>query len=200
MVIATGTEKLKLNIPGEEKFIGRGVSYCATCDGAFYQNKNVMVVGGGNAAIEEALFLTRYANKVSIVHRRDALRADRILADRAQSHPKIYFYWHSVLEEIKGDKFVTEAAIKDLVSGKTIKIPIDGVFIYIGGKPNSEPVKNLVKLDEKGYIQTDDLMRTSAPGILAAGDVRVKLLRQVVTAVSDGAIAAETAREFIEKP
>lgn len=199
LILATGTEPAKLGIPGEEEFRGRGVSYCATCDGPFYQNKNVIVVGGGNSAVEEALFLTRYAQKVSIVHRRDELRADKILAERARNHPKIYFFWHSVVEEISGQKSVTEVALKDLLSGKKIKIPADGIFVYVGSRPNTELIKGIVKLDENGFVLTDEKMKTSLPGIFAAGDVRVKSLRQVVTAVSDGAIAADSAREFIEK-
>lgn len=199
IIFAAGTESAKLNIPGEKEFIGRGVSYCATCDGAFYQNKNIMVVGGGNSAVEEALFLTRYAGKVSIVHRRDALRAEKILAERAKNHPKIYFFWHSVVEEISGKGKVSEVTLKDLAAGKKIKVPVDGVFIYIGSHPNSEPVKGLVKTTDYGFIITDEKMQTSAPGIFAAGDIREKSLRQIVTAAADGAIAAESAREFIEK-
>jgi len=199
VIIATGTEAARLGVPGEDTFIGKGVSFCATCDGPFYQNKNVMVVGGGNSAMEEALFLTRYAKKVSIIHRRDELRADRILVEQAKSHPKIYFFWHSTVEAIRGEKNVSEVVVKDLVSGKKIKVAADGVFIYIGSKPNTELVKDVVKLDERGFILTDEKMKTSAPGIFAAGDVRVKHLRQVVTAVADGAIAADSAREFVEK-
>jgi len=192
------SEPQKLEVPGEEKFRGRGVSYCATCDGAFYQGKNVMVVGGGNSAVEEALFLTRYAKKVTIVHRRDELRADKILAERAQSHPQIYFFWHSVVEEIKGDKMVSEVILKDLISGKKLVVPTDGIFIYIGARPNSEIVKGLARRDEKGYILTDENLETTTPGLFAVGDVRAKLLRQIVTAASDGAVAAEAARKFIE--
>lgn len=199
VIVATGTENSRLNVPGEDQLRGRGVSYCATCDGAFYQNKHVMVVGGGNSAIEEALFLTRYASRVSIVHRRDELRADKILAERARSHPKIYFFWHSVVEEIKGKQKVEEVTLKDLTSDKKLHVPVDGIFVYVGSRPNSDPVKDLVKLDEKGYILTDEKMATATAGLFAAGDVRVKHLRQVVTAVSDGAIAAESAREFVEK-
>jgi len=198
VIVATGTENRKLNIPGEAEFRGRGVSYCATCDGAFYKNKNVVVVGGGNSAIEEALYLTRFAAKVSLVHRRDQLRADKVLAERATAHPKIYFFWHATLEEIKGDKFVKEAILKDVATGKRLIVPADGVFVYIGSRPGSDPVKAAVKLDEQGYIITDDKMKTSAEGIFAAGDVRQKSLRQIVTAAGDGAVAAESAREFIE--
>jgi thioredoxin reductase (NADPH) len=199
VIIATGSENQKLAVPGEEEFRGRGVSYCATCDGAFYKNKNVIVAGGGNSAIEEALYLTRFAAKVSVVHRRDELRADKILAERASGHQKIYFFWHSAIEEIKGDKFVKEAVLKDLLTGKKLIVPVDGVFVYIGSKPGTDFVKDLVKLDEQGYIITDDKMKTSAEGIFAAGDVRQKNLRQIVTAVADGASAAEAAREYIEK-
>jgi thioredoxin reductase (NADPH) len=199
VIFATGTDPAKLNVAGESKFRGRGVSYCATCDGAFYRGKNVMVVGGGNSAIEEALFLTRYAQKVSIVHRRDELRAEKILAEKAKNHPQIYFFWHSVVEEIAGDKTVSEVVLHDLSSDKRLRVPTDGVFIYVGSSPNSEPVKDLVKLDARRFILTDEKMQTSAEGIFAAGDVRAKFLRQIVTAAADGAIAAEAAREFIEK-
>ena len=198
IIIASGTEPSKLGIPGEEMFLGRGVSYCATCDGPFYQNKNVIVIGGGNSAVEEALYLTRFASKVSIVHRRDQLRADRILAEHAKHHPKIYFYWHSSVEEILGDKMVKEVMVKDLSSDKKIKVPAEGVFIYVGSKPNSGMVKELVKMDSNGFIVTDEQLKTSQDGLYAAGDVRVKSLRQIVTAAADGAIAAESARIYIE--
>lgn len=198
VIIASGTLPKRLGIPGEKDFVGRGVSYCATCDGPFYQDKHIMVIGGGNAAIEEAVFLTRYGSKVSIVHRRDELRADKIIAERAKNHPKIYFFWHSVLEEIRGDNKVEEAVLKDLLSGKKLNIPVNGIFIYIGTRPQSELVQGLVKTDKQGYIITDDKLSTSVPGIFAAGDIRVKTLRQVVTAAADGAIAANSAREYLE--
>jgi thioredoxin reductase (NADPH) len=198
VIIATGTEATKLGVPGEDEFRGRGVSYCATCDGPFYKDKSVLVVGGGNSAIEEALFLTRYAQKISVVHRRDELRADKILAERALSNPKIYFFWHSVLEEITGKGKVEQVTLKDLLSGKKLKVPVNGIFIYVGSKSNSEPVEDTVKLDKQGFIITDENMKTSATGIYAAGDVRAKPLRQIVTAASDGATAAEAARKFIE--
>lgn len=198
IIVATGTESAKLGIEGEKEFLGRGVSYCATCDGAFYKGKNIMVVGGGNSAIEEAIFLTRFAKKISIVHRRDQLRADKILADQAASHPKIYFFWHSTLEKILGVDKVNEVLLKDLQTNKNLKVPVDGVFIYIGSIPHSDIVKGIVKLDKKGFIITNEEMKTSVKGIFAAGDVRVKQLRQVITAVSDGAIAAESARKYIE--
>lgn len=200
VIFTTGTQSVKLGVPGEEEFRGRGVSYCAVCDGAFYKDKQVMVVGGGNSAIEEALFLTRYATKVSVVHRRDELRADRLVAERAKSHPQIYFFWHTVLQEIKGDKNVAQAVLKDLQNGKNLVVPVDGIFVYVGSKPNSELVAGLAKLDEHGFIITDQKMKTSQPGLFAAGDVRAGTLRQVVTAAADGAIAAESARDYIEAP
>jgi thioredoxin reductase (NADPH) len=198
VILASGTLPSRLGIPGEKEFVGRGVSYCATCDGPFYQDKHIMVIGGGNAAVEEALFLTRYGSKVSIVHRRDELRADRIVAERAKEHPKIYFFWHSVLEEIRGEQKVQAAVLQDLLSGKKLNIPVEGIFIYVGTRPQSELVKGLVKTDKQGYILTDEKLSTSAAGIFAAGDIRVKTLRQVVTAAADGAIAANSAREYLE--
>jgi thioredoxin reductase (NADPH) len=198
LIIATGTEAEKLGVAGEEEFRGRGVSYCATCDGPFYQNKNVIVVGGGNSAVEEAIYLTRFASKVSIVHRRDQLRADKILAEQAKTHPKIYFFWHSTVDEILGEKSVKEIVLKDLSSNKKLRIMADGVFIYVGSKPNTEAFKGMINLNEKGFVITDENMKTSAPGIFAAGDVRVKTLRQIVTAAADGAIAAEAARIYLE--
>lgn len=197
IIIATGSEPSKLGIPGEDEFRGKGVSYCATCDGPFYRDKNVMVVGGGNSAVEEALFLTRYAKKVSIVHRRDELRADKILAERARNHPQIYFFLHSAPEKIIGDKMVSEVVLKDLLAGKTMRVPVQGIFVYIGSNPNTGFLKGIIKLDEKGFILTDEKMTTSVPGIFAAGDARAKSLRQVVTAVSDGATAANSAREYL---
>jgi thioredoxin reductase (NADPH) len=198
VIIATGTEAAKLGVSGEDEFRGRGVSYCATCDGPFYKDKNVMVVGGGNAAIEEALFLTRYAKKISIVHRRDQLRADKIFGERAVADPKIYFFWHATVDKIIGKQKVEEVIVKDLITGKNLKVPVDGIFIYIGSKPNTDLVKGVVKMDKKGFILTDENMKTSVAGIYAAGDVRVKSLRQVVTAAADGAVAAESARKYIE--
>ncbi|MFH1361900.1 MAG: FAD-dependent oxidoreductase, partial [bacterium] len=199
IIIATGTEAAKLNIPGEDEFRGKGVSYCATCDGPFYKDKNIFVVGGGNAAIEEAIFLTRFAKKVSVVHRRDTLRADKILTERAVANPKIYFFWHSVVAEIKGEKKVEELVLSDLPTNKKLKVAADGIFVYVGSRPNSALVKDNVKLNKHGYIITDENMQTSIKGIWAAGDVREKSLRQVVTAAADGAIAAEAARKFIEE-
>ncbi|OGC36296.1 thioredoxin-disulfide reductase [candidate division WOR-1 bacterium RIFOXYB2_FULL_48_7] len=198
LIFAAGAEPLKLNVPGEEEFRGRGVSYCATCDGPFYQDKNIMVIGGGNSAVEEALFLTRFAKKVGIVHRRDTLRADKLVADQAKNHPKIYFFWNSVLEKIVGSKNVESVVLREVKTNNTSSVPAEGVFVYIGTKPNSELIKPLVKQDDRGFIMTDEKMATATPGLFVAGDCRVKALRQVVTAVADGAIAAQSAREYLE--
>jgi len=198
VILATGTTAAKLNVPGEDELRGKGVSYCATCDGPFYKDKNIIVVGGGNAAIEEALFLTRYAKKISLVHRRDELRADKILAEKAKADPKIYFFWHSVVEKISGEHKVEEVILRDLRNNNSLRVAVDGLFIYIGTKPNSELVKGLIKTDKFGYIKTAENMATNLPGLFAAGDVRLKGLRQIITAAADGAIAAEAARTYIE--
>jgi thioredoxin reductase (NADPH) len=199
VIVATGAQPQRLNVRGEETFYGRGVSYCATCDGAFFKDKHVAVVGGGDAAVEEAMFLTKFATRVFIIHRRGELRATKIVQERARQNPRIEFIWHSVVEEITGKEIVTGVRIKDVRTGQTSELPVDGVFIYIGYSPNSYIVKELVKLDERGYILTDANMQTSCPGLFAAGDVRQKSLRQVVTAVADGAIAAVSAEKYLEQ-
>ncbi|HOV79751.1 MAG TPA: thioredoxin-disulfide reductase [Bacillota bacterium] len=198
VILATGAQHQKLGVKGETEMHGLGVSYCATCDGAFFKNKKVAVVGGGDAAVEEAIFLTRFAEKVFIIHRRGELRATKILRERARKNPKIEFVWHSVLEEITGSYFVEGIRIRDVRSGETVEMKVDGVFIYIGTRPNSELVSDLAALDDRGYVITDDNMATDCPGLFAAGDVRRKLLRQVVTAVADGATAAVAAEKYIE--
>ncbi|AEG15028.1 thioredoxin-disulfide reductase [Desulfofundulus sp. TPOSR] len=199
VIVATGAQPQRLNVRGEETFYGRGVSYCATCDGAFFKDKHVAVVGGGDAAVEEAMFLTKFATRVFIIHRRGELRATKIVQERARQNPRIEFIWHNVVEEITGKETVTGVRIKDVRTGQTSELPVDGVFIYIGYNPNSYIVKELVKLDERGYILTDANMQTSCPGLFAAGDVRQKSLRQVVTAVADGAIAAVSAEKYLEQ-
>jgi len=198
LVIATGAQPQLLNVKGEAEYTGRGVSYCATCDGAFFRGKKVAVVGGGDAAVEEAIYLTRFAEKVYIIHRRGELRATRIVQQRAFMNPKIEFVWHSVVDEISGTETVDTALLRDVRNNSRSPLAAEGVFIYIGYRPNSSLVKDLVTLDDKGYILTDDNMLTSQPGIYAAGDVRQKLLRQVVTAVADGAIAAVAAEKYLE--
>lgn len=199
VIFAAGTEPKKLGLKGEEELRGRGVSYCATCDGPFYRDKSIVVVGGGNSAVEEAIFLTRYAQKITIVHRRDKLRADKILAERALNHPKIFVLWDSEVEEVIGQARVEQVVVKNLKTEARSKLAADGVFFYAGSSPNSKLVKGLVKLDEAGYVLTDEELRTNAPGVFAAGDIRKKSLKQVITAAADGALAAESARRYIEE-
>lgn len=199
VIIATGAHPQLLGVKGEAEFTGRGVSYCATCDGAFFRGKKVAVVGGGDAAVEEAVFLTRFAEKVFIVHRRGELRATKAVQKKAFENSKIEFVWHSVVDEILGTDTVEAVLIRDVRNGEKRLLNVDGAFIYVGHKPNSGLVKDLVKMNEKGYIITDENMLTSYPGIFAAGDVRQKLLRQVVTAVADGAVAAVAAEKYLEQ-
>lgn len=198
LILASGSEPKKLGIPGEQKLLGRGVSYCATCDGAFYKNKNIVVVGGGNAAVEEALFLTRYAGKISIIHRRDQLRADKILAERALNDPKIFLVWNTEVESIEGEKRVEEVKVRNKHTDKVSFIKTEGVFIYVGNNPNTAYLPENIKRDKDGYLVTDAELKTSEEGVFAAGDIRSKSLRQVATAVGDGALAAEAARKYIE--
>lgn len=199
VIIATGAQPQKLKIAGEDEFHGRGVSYCATCDGAFFKDKVVAVVGGGDSAIEEALYLTKFASQVHVIHRRGELRATKILQQRAMNNEKIIFHWYSVVERISGQSTVQEITLKDVRTGETSNLNVNGVFVYIGTRPVTELVGDLIQLNERKYIITDDNMQTSRPGIFAAGDVRQKTLRQVVTAVADGAIAAVSAEKYIEE-
>lgn len=198
VIVATGVANQLLGVKGEADFTGRGVSYCATCDGAFFRGRKVAVVGGGDAAVEEAIFLTRFADRVYIIHRRGELRATKVVQKRAFNNPKIDFVWHSIVDGINGEDSVSSVTIRNVKDNKIDKLPVDGVFIYVGHRPSSNLVSDLVDTDEKGYIITDENMRTSCPGIFAAGDVRKKLLRQVVTAVADGAIAAVAAEKYLE--
>lgn len=200
IIIATGAEYKKLGIPGEEEFTGRGVSYCAVCDGAFYREREIVVIGGGDSAVEEGMYLTRFAKKVTIIHRRDKLRAQKILQERAFKNEKIEFIWDTVVEEIHGkDGKVSHLTIKNVKTGETGEFQTDGVFVYIGTVPLSEPFKSLGIVNEEGYIPTNENMETKIPGIFAAGDIREKDLRQVVTATGDGSIAAEMAAKYIEQ-
>ena len=198
MIIAIGTEPRKLGIPGENEFRGKGVSYCATCDGAFYKEKEIVVIGGGNSAISEAIFLTRFASKVSVVHRRDRLRADQILADRAVSDPKIELVWDSIPLSVNGSAKVESVTVKNVKDGATKDIPCDGVFIYIGEDPNTGLFQGKLNMSHAGFIIVDSKMRTSVEGVFAAGDVCQKDFRQIATAVGDGAIAADSARKYLE--
>ncbi|MDI3481420.1 MAG: thioredoxin reductase [Tepidanaerobacteraceae bacterium] len=198
VILAMGAESRKLGVKGEKEYTGRGVSYCATCDGAFYANKPVMIVGGGDSAIEEALYLTRFASSVQVVHRRDRLRATKILQERAFKNKKIKFLWNSMVDEILGKDTVEEVIIRNVMTGEKTSALVNGIFVAIGWVPNTSFVKGLVKLDEQGYIITDETMNTGVPGLFAAGDIRKKPLRQVVTAVADGAIAAVEAGKYLE--
>jgi len=200
VIVATGANWRKIGVPGEAEFTGRGVSYCATCDGPFYRDREVIVIGGGDTAVQEALFLTNFASKVTIVHRRDRLRATPILRERAASNPKIAFAWESVVTAIGGADAVTHvklAGVKD--AAQTRDVPADGVFVFIGLVPNTEFLKGVVKLGRDGYIVADRDMKTSEPGIFACGDCIEKLLRQVVTACGDGATAAFSAQLYVEE-
>lgn len=198
VILAMGMRPAKLGVPGEEEFHGRGVSYCATCDGAFFKDGVVAVVGGGNSAVEEALFLTRFARKVIIVHRRDRLRAGKILQERALSHPKMDFKWKKVVKEIRGDERVRSLLLTPVDGGEEEELPVDGVFLYVGNIPNTEEVKGAVELDERGFIITDAELRTSMKGVFAAGDVRAGAVWQVAAAVGDGVRAALNAQFHVE--
>ena len=199
IIIASGAAPKLLGAHGELEFRARGVSYCATCDAAFFEGANIMVVGGGDSAVEEACYLTKFADSVTLAHRRGSLRATKIAQERALANPKLTFMWNTVIQRIEGEDVVEKVIIQNLLTGQTSEMPIDGVFIYVGMEPNTDFIQNIVKLTEQGYIPTDDYMRTNIAGIYAVGDVRDKLLRQVVTAVSDGAIAAYHAEKYIEE-
>ncbi|MBN1383047.1 MAG: thioredoxin-disulfide reductase [Deltaproteobacteria bacterium] len=199
VIVATGTQWRKLDVPGEETYLGKGVSYCATCDGPFYRNRDVVVAGGGDTAIQEALFLTNFAKKVTVVHRRDRLRATDILQKRAFANEKIAFQWRSVIEEISGGNFVEKIRVRDVDQKDSVtEIPAEGIFIFIGTTPKTDLLRGICELDENGYVITNSHMQTSAKGIFACGDCIQKLLRQVVTACGDGATAAHAAQLYVE--
>lgn len=198
VIIATGAKPMKLGVKGEEEFIGRGVSYCAVCDGAFYKDKVVAVVGGGNSAVEEAIYLTKFASKVYIIHRRDELRADKIIQNRAAKNEKIEFVLNSVVCEIQGQDLVNNLILKNTKTDEMFNLAVDGVFPYIGITPNVENISGQITQDKAGFIITDETMKTSIDGVFAIGDVRKTPLRQVITAASDGAIAGVYAVKYIE--
>ncbi len=199
VIIATGAEYKKVGVPGEEQLGGRGVSYCAVCDGAFFKNKNIYVIGGGDSAVEEGTFLTKFASKVTIVHRRDQLRAQKILQDRAFKNDKIDFIWNHTLKSVnEKDGKVGSLTLVSTVDGTEQTVEADGLFVYVGMKPLTQPFENLGITNEAGYIVANDDMSTAIKGIFVAGDVREKGLRQIVTATSDGSIAAQSAQEYIE--
>ena len=198
VIVCTGASPRTLNIPGEEGYGGRGVSYCATCDGFFFQDQRLIVVGGGDAALEEGIFLTKYASEVYVVHRRDQLRASQIMQERAFKNDKIKFIWDSVVEEICGDNDkVTGAKLKNVKTGATELFPIDGVFIFIGHIPNTELFTDVITMDEQGYIIVDEMQRTNIDGVFAAGDVHDHVFRQAITAAGTGAAAAIASEKFI---
>lgn len=199
VIITTGAEYKKLGVPGEEELGGRGVSYCAVCDGAFFKGKELVVVGGGDSAVEEGVYLTRFASKVTIVHRRGQLRAQKILQQRAFDNDKVEFIWNHTVKEIREkDGKVGSVLLVNTKTGEEQEFSTDGVFIYIGMLPLNEAVRHLGITNEEGYVVTNEKMETSIPGIFAAGDIREKPLRQIVTATGDGSIAAESAQKYVE--
>ena len=198
VIIATGAEYKKIGVPGEELLTGRGVSYCAVCDGAFFKERELVVIGGGDSAVEEGVYLTKFASKVTIVHRRAELRAQKILQERAFKNEKIEFIWDTELQSINGEGKVGSVTLLDKNTGNTYDYDTDGVFVYIGMLPLTKPFKDLGILNELNYVETNREMETSVPGIFAAGDVIDKTLRQIVTATGDGSIAAENAQKYIE--
>jgi thioredoxin reductase (NADPH) len=199
LIITTGASAVHLNVPGEDDFTGRGVSYCATCDGWFFKEKEVIVVGGGDSAVEESIFLTRYAENVTIVHRRDELRAGSILSERAKSNPKIKFAWNSTVKEISGNGAVQSVKLVDTQTGEERDQLIDGVFIFIGHSPNTSLFTEQLDMDENNYLKVDHLMQTSVPGVYAAGEVADPHFRQVITSAGMGAAAAIQANHFLDE-
>nr|WP_207203518.1 thioredoxin-disulfide reductase [Bacillus halotolerans] len=200
VIIAAGAEYKKIGVPGEKELGGRGVSYCAVCDGAFFKGKELVVVGGGDSAVEEGVYLTRFASKVTIVHRRDKLRAQSILQARAFDNEKVDFLWNKTVKEIHEENGkVGKVTLVDTVTGEESEFTTDGVFIYIGMLPLSKPFENLGITNEEGYIETNDRMETKVEGIFAAGDIREKSLRQIVTATGDGSIAAQSVQHYVEE-
>ena len=199
VIISTGASAVHLNVPGENEFTGRGVSYCATCDGWFFKEKEVIVVGGGDSAVEESLFLTRYAENVTIVHRREELRAGALLSERAKSNPKINFFWNTVVKEISGNGAVQTVKLQDTQTGEEREHEVDGVFIFIGHSPNTSLFVDQLEMDKNGYLIVDNLMQTNVPGVYAAGEVADPHFRQVITSAGMGAAAAIQANRFLEE-
>jgi thioredoxin reductase (NADPH) len=198
LIIAIGASPNKLGIPGEDEFRGKGVSYCATCDGWFFKDKKVAVVGGGDSALEEGIFLTRYASSVTIIHRRDELRAGAILQERAKKNEKISYLWNTIVTEIKGKDGLEKLSLENTLSEEKSEMEVDGLFIFIGHSPNSAMFKDQLDINKEGYIQIDDHYRTNLPGVFAAGEIHDSVYRQVVTSAGMGAAAAIEARKFLE--
>lgn len=199
VIIAAGAEYNRLGVPGEERLTGRGVSYCATCDAAFFKDVEVAVVGGGDAAMDEGLFTSRFASRVHVIHRRGELRASRILQERAFANPKMEFHWNTVVEEILGEEQVTGVRLRNVITGETSEMPISAVFVFIGQHPSTGFLDEVVKMDPGKHVLVDEWMRTSAPGVFAAGDVRQNSARQVASSVGDGVTAAIAADRYISE-
>lgn len=199
VVVASGASAKKIGVPGEEKFLGSGVSYCATCDAAFFRDKDIVVIGGGDTAVEEALFLTKFGKKVTVVHRRDRFRATKILQERAFANNKMEYAWDSTVESIEGKMKVEKIVIKNKKTGEVSDISCDGVFVFVGWRPNTDFLNGAVDLDDHGCVIVDNDMKTSAPGVFAGGDCCKKLLHQIVTACGDGATATFAAQHYVER-
>ncbi len=199
VIIATGAETRRLGIEREKEFIGRGISYCATCDAPFFRNQQVAVVGGGNMALQEALYLSKFAEKIYLVHRRGMLRGEKILQERITKNPKIEIIWRSVVDQIYGGEKIKGVKLKNLKTKKTHNLPCSGLFISVGLKPNTEFVQNILELDEKGFIKTGENLESSRRGIFACGDVRKNLLKQVIVACGEGALATHMAEKYINE-
>ncbi|MBM7583057.1 thioredoxin reductase (NADPH) [Caldicoprobacter guelmensis] len=197
LILCMGAQPKKLGLPKEDEFRGRGVSYCATCDGAFYRDKIVAVVGGGDTAVEDALFLAQHATKVYLIHRRNALRASKILQDRLFANPKVEMVWDSVVDEILGEKGVEGLLVRNVKDGSSKKLKVDGLFVAIGIQPNNALIQGKLNMNEAGFVITDETMATNIPGVFAAGDLRQKPLWQIITAAADGAIASVSAQRYI---
>jgi thioredoxin reductase (NADPH) len=197
LIATSGALPRMLNVPGESVLTGRGVSYCGTCDGYFFKNKTIVVVGGGDSAIKEALFLTKFVSHIDIIHRRDTLRAEAALQERAFTNEKINFIWNTVVDEIKGDAKVEAVVLRDLKTGQTREHPTEGAFIFIGHEPNNELFKGVLSMDEHGYVITDKLMQTNIPGVFAAGEIQDPVWKQVATSVGQGCAAAIAAEEWL---
>jgi thioredoxin reductase (NADPH) len=199
VIIASGSEHRRLGVPGELELSGKGVSYCAVCDGAFFKERELVVIGGGSSAVEEGNFLTKFAKKVTLIHRRNELRAERILQDRFKNNPKTEIIWDTTVEKINGDMLgVTSVTTKDTKTGETKDFPCEGVFIYVGLDPNTQFLEGKVKVDGAGKIITNERMETNVPGVYAAGDIRNTILKQAITAASDGSLAATMAIGYVE--
>jgi thioredoxin reductase (NADPH) len=199
VIVTAGASPRRLGVPGEDDYIGRGVSFCATCDGFFFRGKDVVVVGGGDSALEEGLFLTKFANKVSIIHRRDELRAGPALAKRAYANDKIEFVWDTVVDEVVGNGMVTAVETTNVKSDEKKQIETNGVFIYIGHYPNSKFLEGHLAMDEHGYLITDEKMRTSVPGVFAAGEIQDSMYRQIATSVGQGCAAAMQCEKWLSE-